>query len=253
MQIAMVTGASSGLGREFVLQINKKYHPDSIWAIARREERLCALQKLCPNVRRFPLDLNEEKTFRYIQETLESEHPQVLWLINAAGFAKIGSNARLPWKEQESMIQVNCKAPVQLIQLVLPYMQKKARIINVCSAAAFQPLPYLNIYAATKAFLHNYSRALRWELFSQGIGVTAVCPDWVKTEFLSIAHANPEGNAVRHYLFPANPSRVVALALLASRMNLPVSTYGFASIHRLCSKFIPHEVIMAFWEILRRI
>lgn len=253
MQIAVITGASSGLGKEFVLQINRKYHPDGIWAIARREDRLVALQNLCPNVRIFPLDLQDGKTFTHLQETLKKTQPEIRWLVNAAGFAKIGSFADLSWEDEQAMIEVNCKAPVQLIQLALPYMQKKARIINICSAAAFQPLPYLNIYAATKSFLLRYSRALRWELFPKGIGVTAVCPDWVKTEFLQISHASPGGNAVRHHLFPASPSRVVAQALIASNLNLPVSAYGFASIHRLCAKFIPHEIIIAFWELFRRI
>lgn len=253
MKIAIVTGASSGLGWEFVRRIDGKYHPDEIWAVARRGDRLNELKALCPAVRPFPLDLAKEETLQVLRDTLEREDPEVTMLVNAAGFAKMGTYTTLTFEEINGMIDVNCKAAVALTVLAIPHMKKHARILEVCSAAAFQPLPGLNVYAATKAFMLSFSRALRWELFGRRIKVTAVCPDWVKTEFIGVAKDTAGNRAVRHFPLAASAKGVVSLALFDSRIGAPVSTYSVSILHRLCAKFIPHEIVIAAWELIRRI
>jgi short-subunit dehydrogenase len=254
MKIAIVTGASSGMGREFVRQIGKKECPDEIWAVARREDRLRELRSMVTTaVRPVPLDLREPESMEYLSALLEREKPDVRILVNAAGFGKLGSYNDLTPREINDMIDVNCKAAVNVTVTVLPYMSRGARILQICSAAAFQPLPGLNVYAATKAFLQHYSRALRWELFPRGIKVTAVCPDWVKTEFIDVVKDTKNARTVKHFPFAANPERVVAWALRDSFLGLPVSTYAHATLHRLAVKVVPHEIVIAAWEAMRRI
>ena len=254
MKIAIVTGASSGMGREFVRQISQKDHLDEIWAIARREERLNELKVLVSvPVRPIPLDLAENESLESLSLLLAQVKPDVKILVNAAGFAKLGTYKDQTFKEVNDMIDLNCRAAVNITLMALPYMQKKARIINICSAAAFQPLPGLNIYAATKSFLERFSRGLRWELFPRGIKVTAVCPDWVKTEFIAVAIDTQNNQTIKHFPFAVKPKNIVSCALRDSYLGLPVSTYSVAFFHRIFAKFIPHEITTAFWEILRRI
>lgn len=254
MKIAVVTGASSGIGREFVRQIEKKDCPEEIWAIARREERLKELQRaVSPSVRPIPLDLTKKESLEYLANLLDEEKPEVKIFVHAAGFGKFGTYKDLSLQEINDMIDLNCKATVHLTNIVLPYMKRHARILEISSAAAFQPLPGMNVYAATKSFIERFSRGLRWELFSRGIKVTAVCPDWVKTEFIAVAQDTQNGRTVRHFPLAVKPEYVVACALWDSRLGLPVSTYSVALIHRFAAKFIPHEIIIAIWEGLRRI
>ncbi len=255
MKIAIVTGASSGIGREFVRQIARKEHLDEIWVMARRENRLNELKNEITEsiIRPIPLDLIKEESIKSIAALLKEEKPDVRILVNASGFGKFGTYKDLSLQEINNMIDLNCKAAVNLTMITLPHMNKNARIIEICSASAFQPLPGLNIYAATKAFLYHYSRALRWELFPRRIKVTAVCPDWVKTEFCKVAADTKNGHTVKHFPFAVEPKNVVACALFDSHLGLPVSTYSVAFIHRICAKFIPHEIIIAIWEALRRI
>ena len=254
MKIAVVTGASSGMGREFVKQIDKKYHPDEIWAIARREDRLMELKTTTSSkVRPMPLDLTKNESIKILEDILKKEKPDVSIIVNASGFGKIGTYKDLTLDEVNGMIDLNCKAAVDITLVVLPYMHKNAQILEICSASAFQPLPGINVYAASKAFLYSFSRALRWELMPRGIKVTAVCPDWVKTEFINVAKNTKNGLAVRHFPFAAKPEHVVSCALFDSKLGLPVSTYYVSFFHRILSKFIPHEIIIASWEVMRRI
>ena len=186
MQIAIVTGASSGLGREFVRQICEKEKINEVWLIARRENRLHEIAAESPlPVRSLPFDLTKESSFATLRALLEEEKPDVRLLVNAAGFGKMGNYAEVSLQDSNDMLDLNCRALMNMTTTVLPYMQKGARILEVGSSSAFQPLPALNVYAATKAFVLSYSRSLRWELFGRGIHVTAVCPYWIRdTEFI---------------------------------------------------------------------
>lgn len=254
MKIAVVTGASSGIGREFVRQLDRKCRLDEIWAIARREDRLLVLKNTCQTaIRPIPLDLLKEESTTYLAGLLEQAKPDVRFLVNSSGFAKMGTYRDLTHREISDMIDLNCKAAVYVTMAVLPYMSKNARILEICSAASFQPLPGLNVYAATKAFLLSFSRALRWELFPRHIKVTAVCPDWVRTEFIAVAQDTKNAGAVRHFPFASKPEHVVACALRDSFWGLPVSACSTAFVHRLTAKILPAELITACWEALRRI
>ena len=188
MKIALVTGASSGLGREFVRQIAEQGKVEEIWAIARRRDRLEALQSISAvPIRVLALDLTRPGDMEYLRNTLQDELPDIRILVNAAGMGRMGPTVDIPAKDNDAMIDLNCRA-VDVTDAAFPYLHPGSQVLEICSTAGFQPIPGLNVYAATKAFLLSYTQTLHYELSPAGIHVTAVCPYWVKdTEFIGIA------------------------------------------------------------------
>lgn len=254
MKIAIITGASSGLGRAFAQRL-AGYGLDELWVVARREDRLLALAEALPcKVRVLALDLMERESIERIRALLKEEQPDVRYLINAAGFGKFSTYADLTLQETNDMIGLNCRAVVDLTAVAIPYMGKKSHILEICSSSAFQPLPGLNLYAATKAFLLHYSRALRWEVAGRGICVTAVCPGWIKTEFMAVAQDTKNGRTVRSYPFAISPDLAARWALFDSRLGLAVSSVGpLTLLQRIAAKLLPHCVVMGVWELARRV
>jgi uncharacterized protein len=255
MDIAIVTGASSGIGREFVYLLDEE-GLDEIWVIARREERLQTLQnETCTRLRILACDLREREVFDGISHLLDTEKPHVCYLINSAGFGKIGSFADIPLDDLLDMIDLNCRAAVALTQVSIPFMPRGSHILEICSSAAFQPLPYLNVYAATKALLYRYSRALRVELAPQGIVVTAVCPYWIRdTEFIHVAQKTKNSSYI--HAFPwASTQRTVALrSLRAAKNNVAVVTPGLIPfLHRIITSLLPHSFMMAASRIFHKL
>jgi short-subunit dehydrogenase len=245
MKIAIVTGASSGMGREFIMQIADRFSGiGEIWAIARREERLEELSPLVPvKVRSFAIDLTDDSKLMSLQDILAKEKPEVKWLINSAGYGKIGDVGTINIGDEMGMVELNCKALCAVTHMVLPYMSENSRIIHFSSAAAFLPQPGFAIYAATKSFVLSYSRALNEELKKRGIYVTAVCPGPVKTEFFDIAETTGKIPLYKRVVM-ADPKKVVRLALRDSMMGRPVSVYGITmKFFRLLCKTVPHTAI----------
>lgn len=151
MRTGIITGASSGMGREFVLQAAARGDLDEIWVIARRAERLEQLKKeVSVPLFVLPLDLTRAESFETYRKTLEERRPQVTLLINASGFGKFGRYDQIPLQDSLDMIDLNCRALVHITQLTLPYLEKGAHVIQIDSLSAFQPVPYLGVYGATK-------------------------------------------------------------------------------------------------------
>ena len=254
-KIALVTGASSGMGREFVRQLGACAGLDEIWAIARRADRLEALQGLSPcPVRPIPLDLTRRESIDSLKGMLAAEQPVICVLVGAAGLGRIGPTASIPDADNDAMIDLNCRAAVDVTAACLPYLRRGSRVLEICSTAGFQPMPCLNVYAATKAFLLSYTKALHHELLPRGIHVTAVCPYWVKdTEF--IPQARQTGAAgFRHFPLASRSESVVRRALRDSRLNLWVSTPGpVCTVHRLTAKFVPHALMVPLMDVVRRL
>lgn len=255
MGIALVTGASSGLGREFVRQLSVDPAVQEIWAVARRQDRLEQLKQIAARpVRPIPLDLTQKGSIQALKALLEAEHPILSVLVCAAGAGKMGETSTLSPEENDAMIDLNCRAAVAVTTVCLPYLRRGSRVLELCSTAAFQPMPGLNVYAATKAFLLSYTKALHWECLPKGIHVTAVCPYWVKdTEFIPLAQ---EGNLgqFRHFPLASRSASVVRLSLSASRRNLWVATPGIVcSLHRVGAKLIPHRIMVPLMGALRNL
>lgn len=247
MKIAIVTGASSGMGQEAVIQIADRFSGiDEIWMIARRKDRMKALEGRAPSqLRSFGLDLTKQEDLTKLEHLLKEEKPDVKFLINSAGFGKIGYVGELDLESETGMVRLNCEALCAVTHMVLPFMSKNSRIIQFASSAAFLPQPKFAIYAATKSFVLSYSRALGAELRRKGIYVTAVCPGPVKTEFFDIAEST---GVVPLYkkLVMADPKKVVKLALRDSMMGKSLSVYGFLmKAFSLLCKVIPHETLLA--------
>ncbi|MDO5434018.1 SDR family oxidoreductase [Eubacterium sp.] len=256
MKIAIITGASSGLGREFVKQVSAQGQVEEIWAIARRKERLDALNmETATPVRALALDLRNIKDLDALTERLEKEQPDVRLFIGAAGIGKLGTYAEVTEADTNALIDLNCRGAVDVTLRVLPYMNKGARLMQICSVAAFMPLPGMNLYAASKAFLLSYTRALRWELFGRGIRVTAVCPYWIKdTEFVPTASRNGDRSAVRHFPLASTVQTVARRSLLDSRMGVAVSTPGLISLSlRVFDAVVPHFIGMGIWDKARKL
>ena len=193
MRIAIVTGASSGMGREFVKQVSKKEKFDEIWVIARRKEALESLKKeVKAKIRPITLDLQNSESFETYKKLLAEEKPEVALLANIAGYGKFGKYDEISLEDCLGMIDLNCKALVAMSQLTIPYMKRGSKILQLDSLSAFQPVPYLNVYGSSKSFVLSYSRALNRELKTKGIRVMSVNPGWVKTEFFD--HATKSSN-----------------------------------------------------------
>ena len=255
MKIALVTGASSGLGREFVRQIAEQGKVEEIWAIARRRDRLEALQSISAvPIRVLALDLTRPGDMEYLRNTLQDELPDIRILVNAAGMGRMGPTVDIPAKDNDAMIDLNCRGLVDMTRAALPYMERGSRIIQVASAAAFTPLPHMNVYAATKSFVLHYTRALRWELHGTGITATALCPTWVKTGFEKVARTSGGGHDVGHLLGEQTPQELVRRALCANKAHFAVACASPQSAAlRLIGKVVPSCITMAGWDVLRRL
>ena len=243
-KIAIITGATGGLGQEFVRAVLKE-KPVEVWAIARNADKLNALQsKFGRRVRPVVCDLSKRDDIERIAQLLESERPDVRLLINNAGIARMGSTADFSDDEISKLIDINCKAVSLLCGYVLPFMSKGSRILNISSASSFQPVPYINLYAASKAFVRSYSRALNVELKSRGITCTAVCPGWIDTEML------PEVSGGKAIKYPGlvSPKRVAVQAMRDSEKGRDMSVCTlFVKYEHFLSKTLAHKTLMKMW------
>lgn len=254
-RIALVTGGSSGLGREFAVQIDAMQVVDEIWLVARKEEALKAVAgTLSTPARIVVADLTSKADIASIVSTLNAEQPHVSYLVNAAGFGKFGDWQTISDEAVDSMIDLNCRGLVDMTRAALPYMDRGSRIVEVASAAAFVPLPHMNVYATTKAFVLRYTRALRWELHGTGITATALCPTWVKTGFEKVARTSGGAHDVGHLFGEQSASTVVRRALCANKAHFAVACASPQSAAlRLIGKIVPDCITMAGWDILRRL
>lgn len=250
MSVAIITGASSGIGKEFVSQLNTHFtNITEIWAIARRENLLNELkEKTTIPVRAIPMDLTNENCFTELEELLKQSGKDVGLLINCAGYGKFGGYADIENSAALGMIDLNCRALVGITNVVIPFMKSGAKILQVCSISSFQPLPLMAVYAASKVFVLNYSRALWVELKPKGISVTALCPGWVDTPFFATATKTQNPGAVTNYTFMQTPQRVVKQALKATKKGKMVTIVGgYSKILYVLGKILPVKFIMNTW------
>ena len=250
-KIAIITGASSGIGREFAKTLSSHGEYDEVWAVARNVERLEALKNDVPfEIRPFSLDLTVPSSIDAIKAALKEEQPTVSILINCSGYGKFDSFEKTSEEDNLGMIDLNCRALVSMTQAALPYMSGGSEIINIASVAAFQPIPYINIYGASKAFVLSFTRALGRELKCRGIRVLAVCPFWTKTAFFNRAVNPNETAVVKKYVAMYDPSFIADRAWRAlKRKNKDFVVPGFkAKMQVLAVKILPHRLVMTIWQ-----
>jgi short-subunit dehydrogenase len=246
MKIAVITGASSGIGREFVYAVDKKYSFDEIWVIARRAERLEELKEKCRNpIRPVALDLAADADLKAYAELLEKEKPEIALLVNAAGCGVFG-----PFEEKDldallHSARLNALSLTAMCHLSLPCMKSGSAIINMGSNSSWQPVPYQAVYGASKSYVLSLSRAIGRELRPHGVHVMCVCPGWIKTEFQQ--HAKHD-EYIRYVDRWYGPEEVAAQAMKDLEKKKTVSILG-APVRRQVRlvKHLPVDMVMDIW------
>ena len=241
--IAIVTGASSGLGAEIVRQLAEgAFGPlDQIWAVSRRAERTS------PRVRPFSLDLTDPASFDVLEAALaETPGARVVLLVNNAGFGTFGDFADMPARDNADMVRLLMLAPVELTYRALPYMAAGSRILNVASVAAFMPQPGLATYSAAKRFVLDLSRALDAELGGVDIHVTALCPKFMRTGFLDHPGAGDVAARMARLTGFEDVKRVAERGLRAAREGraLCIPSADMRALY-VATKMLPYPLALA--------
>lgn len=255
-RIAIITGASSGVGQEFVRQLNEgRGGPlDELWIVARSQNRLQGIAELCTRVpaRPLALDLTKDDSFSRLQELLATEDVTVEWLVNSAGFGRFGEFSSIGTDANADMVRLNCLAVVNMISLALPYMQSGSRIVNLSSIAGAIPQVMLATYSATKAFVLELSRMLDHELAPCGIRVTAVCPKFMRTRFLNEPGNNKMADGMCKIGFE-DVQRVVSKAIGCAIFGQPVCMPAFdMRFAYLASRIMPRPLLFRLEDLLFR-
>ncbi len=247
-KIAIITGANSGLGKEFLKLLYREKEITEVWAIARNKERLDQLvNEYGSKIKVFSKDLSKLEEVKSLDYLLKKEDVCIKYLINNAGFAKFCSYHDLSIEVSINMIDLNISAVVAMGLICIPYMKKGSHIINISSQASFQPLPYQNIYSSTKAFVRNYTRALHVELKDKGINAIAVCPGWMITGLIDRGVIGAE-KGTNNFSGMVSPNLVAKKAVKESKKNKDISVYGiYTKSSHLLAKLLPQKLMMQVW------
>ena len=240
-KVALITGASAGLGVEFARQLSERGH--RLVLAARRKERLERLAKELGNARAVAIDLSKPNAAAKLMADLEAAGEQVEILVNNAGFGLIGRFAELDARRLRQMIDLNVGALTELCRAVAPAMieRKSGAILNVASTAAFQPGPKMAVYFATKAYVLHFTEALHEELKPHGIHVSCLCPGPTRTEFGEVAGFG--GNITFDWVAMEAPE-VVEVGLAGLDKNHAVVVPGLINkIVAASSRFAPRPVV----------
>ena len=254
MNIILITGASSGIGREFALQMDAYFsNIDEFWLVARDYDKLKSLEKeIKHKCRIFASDITKSENLDLIEDTLIIKNATVRMLVNCAGYGIMGAFAEQEPESQLGMIRLNCEALTDITHRMLPYMRKGSRIIQLASSAAFLPQADFAVYAASKSYVLSFSRGLGEELRPSGIYVTAVCPGPVDTPFFDIAEANGSTLAIKKYAM-VSAERVVSQALRDSyyKREMSVCSLPIQAL-QLGAKVLPHGPILKVMTLLKK-
>ena len=249
MKTAIITGASSGLGREFVRQIGDVFpEVECYWLIARRADRLEELAATLEGktVVCLPLDLCDTMSFMALQQKLTEEQPEVVLLVNNAGCGYLGRIGEMDTASQTRMVDLNMRALTAITNMTVPYMAAGSRILNVSSIASFCPNPRMTVYSSTKAYVSSVPVGAAEELRPRGITVTAVCPGPMQTEFLDLGGIT--GHSKMFETLPyCDQVRVAGGALRAARDGRTIYTPRlFYKFYRVLAKVTPVKLMVKF-------
>ncbi len=250
-RIALVTGASSGIGAEFCSALDAR-GLDEIWMVARRKDSLEKVASgLSTPCRILPSDLSTPEGRKKVADALSEESPDVRFLINCAGLGRFGDSYSIDPGETRSMIEVNISSVVEVTSACIPYMSSGSRIITLCSEAAYVAAYRLNVYAASKAFVKRYLDALRMEVEDKGISVLEVSPGWVDTPFIQGVETTfkaPE----KVFGHTVTKEDVVAKAMKDSDKGKKRSVCGFATCASIAMATHFPGIAAGYWRRLWR-
>ena len=254
MKIALITGASSGLGAEFARQIAKlegSRAVEELWLLARRQDKLEALAQDLPRpCKILPLDLLKSEDLDQLKAELSACKPQIVYLVNSAGWGRQGYFADQEPQSHQNMVDLNIRSLLDVTYLAKPYLASGSQVLEIASVASFLPQPAYAVYAASKSFVLYFSRALHREWRREGITVTAVCPNLMETEFLAKAGMGGKSKSIKS-LGLEKPSRVVKFALKrsAAGKDLSISSWVGKGIYA-ASKILPQSFILWLERVL---
>ena len=261
MNIAVITGGSSGMGKEFASRLFSEKDAslgapyDEIWLIARSEEKLLSVQRSLDEkkIRILPYDLTLPESISSLEALLQETKPAIRLLVNCAGMGKAGAFATQSAADTHAAISLNCEALSAVTQICLPYMtasggKRTASIINIASSAGFLPQPDFAVYAATKAYVISFSRALSEELRDRKITVTCVCPGPCDTDFIKVSKNDPDAafTGIKAKCVTTT-DKLIPKAIRAAKKgkSLYVHGTGQKALH-LASKIVPTRTVLFF-------
>jgi len=249
MRTAIITGASTGLGREFVRQLADVFpEVECYWLIARRADRLEEVAATLPDkkVECLSMDLCDPMSFVALQEKLVSQQPEIALLINNAGCGYLGNIGEVDTASQTRMVDLNVRALTAVTNIVVPFMGPGSCVLNVSSIASFCPNPRMTVYSSTKAYVSSFTVGLAEELKPKGITATAVCSGPMKTEFLDLG--NITGNSKTFETLPyCDQVQVAGGALRAARAGRTIYTPRlFYKTYRALAKVLPVKLMVKF-------
>ena len=248
MSLAIITGASGGIGSEFARQISRLEGIDELWFVARNEDRMRALsEEIGLKTRIISADLTTMDGINKVREALEEVKPSVKFLVNASGFGNYGAFDEISEDEVVRMIDLNVKALVLITHMTVPYMERGGRIIELGSGSCFTPLPYFNIYSSSKVFVLHYTKSLNFELQRYGVRATCFCPGWVDTEFLgkSLANGNTHPKTMKPLLKCEDVVRKCVRASLKGRTMCVTNWY--TKLQHVMFKLLPDKLLSKMW------
>lgn len=247
MNIAILTGASAGLGQEYLRLLAADPALNQIWIVARRADRLQTLCDAYPDKKIVPfsLDLTQETAFAALAEKLEAEKPNIRILINNAGCGTVGDFVEMDLSSQTRMADLNVRGLTGVTNLCLSYMTRGAVILNVGSIAGFAPNTRMAVYCATKAYVFQFSKTLRRELKKSGISVCVACPGPMNTEFFQAGGIVGRSHALEKGLPRCHADQVAKGSLSAAKKGRGIYTPTlFYKFYRVLCKCLPHGLIM---------
>lgn len=246
MKVALITGASAGLGKEFL-----KALPDACpeieeyWLVSRNRDKLLSAARLVPKqCRIFPLDLTKDESYDKLSRYFAEFRPEIALLINNSGCGFLGDVGEGELGRQIQMVDLNLKGLTAVTHLAIPYMAEGSRIINISSIASFCPNARMTVYSASKSYVTAFTLGIGEELKARGITATAVCPGPMDTDF--IVAGGIKGHSKTFERLPyCDPAKVAKGALAAAKRGQSVYTPTlFYKFYRFAAKLAPAKLMM---------
>ena len=250
MQIAIITGASSGLGKVFFEKVAERYPQlDEYWVIARSENKLKELAEQHPRlkVRAVPLDLADTRSMETFENLLDEQKPDIRVLINNAGYDKPGLFREMKLADIYSLMNLNVMGTTMMSRLCLPYMNRGGYQIITGSIGSFAPLPWRAVYSASKAYVRFIARALHEEERKRGVNIMLLSPGKMDTEMFHQNNKDSGNMSIQPYL---NLDKVTVKAMQKAERGCATYTpMAFYKVYRLLAKIVPSAIMVKFTSV----